>query len=270
VVHVVNATGQRWCVYSGLLWMASLGIGIVLIAGLVPPPAPGLGTQEIARFYVENATRIEVGLVVAILCSAIQFPYPVAVFLQLRRAEGPVAPFAYAQLASGLVGPLLLIFPLFAMAAAAYRADSRDPKIIEALSDLGWLSFVGAGCPVILQVLIIGIAVLRDHGERPVFPRWVGYLNIWSALLFLPGPLVICFTNGPFAWNGVIAFWVPLVVLGIWYVVMSLVLLRAIEDQEATEGATSDGAAPVRASSDAAAAETIDAFQSAPVVRPQS
>ena len=230
---MVNATGQRWCVYSGLLWLALFGTGIVFIAGLVPPPSPAAGTQEIAAFYARNSTRIQAGLAVAILASALQFPYPVAVFLQLRRAEGPQAPLAYAQLASGLVAPLLLIFPLFALATAAYRADSRDPRIIEALSDLGWLSFVGAGCPIILQVLIIGIAVLRDRGERPVLPRWVGYLNIWSALLFLPGALVICFTRGPFAWNGVIAFWVPLVVLAVWYVVMSVVLLRAIKDQEA-------------------------------------
>lgn len=43
------------------------------------------------------------------------------------------------------------------------------------------------------------------------------------------------FKNGPFAWNGVFCFWIPLTAFAIWMVGMFLLLRNAIND-EALEG----------------------------------
>jgi hypothetical protein len=139
-----------------------------------------------------------------------------------------------------MVNPLLFVFPMFAMAAAAYRPDSRSPEITQALNDLGWLALVGFGGPAIVQTVVIAIAILSDHEEHPVFARWVGYFNVWCALLFVPGLLVIVFHSGPFAWNGMFAFWVPLTVFSGWFVVMAVVLFRAIKEEAAREQGADD------------------------------
>lgn len=49
----------------------------------------------------------------------------------------------------------------------------------------------------------------------------------------LPGGLVTFFKSGPFAWNGILAFWLPLTVFGIWYGVMFMLLRKAILGQVA-------------------------------------
>jgi hypothetical protein len=48
-------------------------------------------------------------------------------------------------------------------------------------------------------------------------------------VLLLPGFAVGLFKVGPFAWNGVIAFWVPAVVFGIWFNLMIFAMLKAIK-----------------------------------------
>ena len=60
----------------------------------------------------------------------------------------------------------------------------------------------------------------------------MGYFSLWCAILLAPGILVIVFHTGPFAWNGIFAFWLPLTVLGTWFFVMTVPLLQAIKQQE--------------------------------------
>src|SRR5581483_3345724 len=83
--------------------------------------------------------------------------------------------------------------------------------------------------PALMQCGAVGFAVLGDKSGDPVFPRWVGYYNLWTAFMFLPGALVIFFHTGPFAWNGILAFWVVAVLFGAWFIVMTFVLLQAIK-----------------------------------------
>jgi len=228
----MNARNQRLCAWSGPLMLALFCIGFWGVARLIPPPVPGWSATDLAHYLAEHQTRIRIGLVISMLGVAPGFAFPVAILLQLRRIEGPSSPLAYVQLVTGLLTPVLFILPMFAMAAAAYRPETRSPEITQALNDLGWLMLVGFGGPAILQNIVIAMAVFGDRRGEPVFPRWVGYFNVWAALLFLPGLLVICFQGGPFAWNGVFAFWVPLTVFGAWYAVLTFALLRAVDQEE--------------------------------------
>ncbi len=43
--------------------------------------------------------------------------------------------------------------------------------------------------------------------------------------------MIIFFKSGPFAWTGIIGFWIPAAVFGIWHIVMTVVLLRAIREE---------------------------------------
>ena len=76
----------------------------------------------------------------------------------------------------------------------------------------------------------IALCVFQDD-EQVVFPRWVGYFNIFVATAFLPGALIYYFKSGPFGWNGIFAFWLALFVFCLWYVVMFVVLRASIHRQ---------------------------------------
>jgi hypothetical protein len=229
----VQAGTQRLCAWCGIAFAVLFGLGLWGIADFVPPPSPDLSPEQIADIFRSNTTSIRLGLLITLLAAPLTLPWVVVISLQLRRIEGPQAPLALIQLVSGALGVLVFVVPIMILQAAAFRPEQQDPKIIAALNDVAWLMFVGTFSIAVVQGLAIALAILRDNSPDPVFPRWLGYFNVWTVLLFLPGGLVVFFRTGPFAWNGVLAWWIPLVVFGVWFGVMFLELRKAIAGQEA-------------------------------------
>ena len=68
-----------------------------------------------------------------------------------------------------------------------------------------------------------------------MLPRWLAYFNLWVAFLFVPGGLILFFKTGPFAWNGVFTFWLPLSIFSLWFIVMFVALRKSIANQAAEE-----------------------------------
>jgi hypothetical protein len=84
---------------------------------------------------------------------------------------------------------------------------------------------------VFVQCLAVGACILKDKAED-VYPRWLGYFNIWVAVLFLPGSLLYFFKDGPFAWNGLFVWWIPLSVFFGWFIVMFVMTIKSLNRQE--------------------------------------
>jgi hypothetical protein len=76
---------------------------------------------------------------------------------------------------------------------------------------------------------------LLDARTVPVYPRWVGYFNIWIALLFIPGAFAFILKTGPFAWNGLLSFWLASGAFFSWLIVMTPLTLKAIDRSDAAD-----------------------------------
>jgi hypothetical protein len=221
----MGSKGNAICIWSG---PAALMIffAAILTAGFLPPTSPLLNPAEIGDLYVTHLTRIRIGAILFTISPGLILAFIAAISAQIKRIEGPVSPLAYAQLATGTFGTMpFLVTPLL-WTAATFRLD-RAPEITQALNDFGWIFLVMPAPPVTIQLIVIGIAILQDRGPQPVFPRWAAFLNFWVAILLMPGLLISFFKTGPFAWNGLLAFWLPAVVFGSWVMGMTIVLLRA-------------------------------------------
>ncbi len=229
----MNTRTQLWCLWCGpigiLLWL----VGFVFLGGLMPPPRPSASMQEIQDFYQANTNGIRAGLVLTMIGGTLTGPWVAAISTQLKRIEGRHSPLSYTQLGLGMLGVLLFILPIMTMQVAAFRPD-RDPSQLLLLNDLAWIPFVGVWTCAALQNVAIAVAILLDKDEE-VFPRWVGYFNIWIAALFWPGSLLYFFKEGPFAWNGVLSWWLVVVAFCLWYVVMFFAMLSAIGTQKVKE-----------------------------------
>jgi hypothetical protein len=158
-------------------------------------------------------------------------PFYAVISVQLKRIEGALAPMTYTQLIAGLfaVVPFILFPVLFCV--AVFRPE-RSPQEVMLLSDLAWVFMLMVVPPVIVQFFAIGIAILADRRESPVFPRWVAFFTFWCAVLGVPGVIIVLFKTGPFAWNGLFGFYIPAGLFGVWTFVMAAQLLKAIGRQE--------------------------------------
>jgi hypothetical protein len=231
----VSTRVQTWCAWCGPAFALVFFAGM-LLAGLLPPPSPGRSAQEVAAFYRDDTDLIRLGLFIMMIAAGLTAPFGAVISAQLRRVPGSSA-MVYMQLVGAATGVLAIIVPVLLFTAAAFRPE-RSPELTQLVDDAAWLPFIMNFPPAILQAVAIGVVVLALQRDTVVFPRWVGYYNLWVAVLFIPGGMATFFKHGAFAWNGLLAFWLAAVVFGTWFIVMSVMLRRAIREQAAEEAAT--------------------------------
>jgi hypothetical protein len=99
------------------------------------------------------------------------------------------------------------------------------------LHDAAWLQFLGALAPFLFMLASIAIAAFVDDSDKPVFPRWLGWFNLFAILAFLPDQMIFFFKIGPFAWNGIFGWWIPLFDFFGWILVMFFVLRKAVKEE---------------------------------------
>lgn len=229
-----NTTSQLLLAWGGPASTFCWLLGFLVFAQFIPPLDPAASAEAIKAHYAEHTNMIRIGMWVTMLGGALMGPFWGAVYIQLKRIEGYYAPMANVQLGLGMIVILLFVLPCFALATAAFRPE-RDAELIMLMNDAGWLPFVAGFHCTFVQLFCIGIAILQDK-EQKVFPRWLAYVNFWVALLFLPAGCALFFKTGPFAWNGILAFWLAVVDFCGWYLLLFWYVRKAILKQRAEEG----------------------------------
>jgi hypothetical protein len=207
----------------------------MLIAKLVPPLSPTSSAQDIAHFFITNKLRIRIGVALTLLAACVALPFLAVICLRIRRVEGKWGVLSVTQIFAGVIFVPGFLFPLMVLSAAAFRPEQRSPELTQALNDVFWLMFVGIVGTLVVQALVLTTATFIDRTEPRTFPRWFGYFNVWFALLALPGGAVVIFNEGPLAWNGIFAFWIPLAVFSAWMIAVTVVMVRSISDEEAAD-----------------------------------
>lgn len=223
----MNQRTLQWCNFSGVVFVGMWLIGFLFCAQVVPPPSPNDTATDIAQFYRDHTGGIRFGIMLTLYVSPLYATWSGAVAVQMKRMRGVHPILADVQLVLGGLTVLVFMIPALLLEVAAFRPN-RSPEIIQALNDIPWLMFIGMGATAILQPALIAIATLQDKSPDPVFPRWVGYLNIWAVLLFLPGPVCVFFKTGPLAWDGIFPWWIPFVVFAAWLVIMIVVVHQSL------------------------------------------
>jgi hypothetical protein len=213
------------------MFLLLMYVGWWLIAGFVPPASPLRSADETAAWFGEHPISIRLGVILTLIGSGLQIAFFGTLSVQLKRIEGRWSPCTYTQLVGAATTIVVFLIPCGLWQAAAYRPYD-EPVLTQRLNDAAWLMFIGITITGVLQAVAIGIATLQDARRVPIFPRWSAYANFWVAVLFFPGTIIPFFKSGPFAWNGVIGFWVVLAGYTIWVPVLTVVLLRAVAEQE--------------------------------------
>jgi hypothetical protein len=220
---------QKTMAFCGAAFVLLLFPAMLMI-GLLPPISPMRNATEIAQFWSTNTGLKRLGLVLLLTASGLQAPFGALIAIRIRQMEGSrYSALAYTELVGVGLAVMAIIMPCFFFAAASYRPE-RDPQITQALNDLGWLPFVMNWPAATIQCLAIGFAIFG--AAREVWPRWLGYFNVWCGFIFAAGGLVVLFKNGVFAWNGLLAFWLVAVFFGAWFLIMAWQLWVSVDSPD--------------------------------------
>lgn len=219
-LHMLGA----WC---GVGYVAAVVIGWIAVAGFFPLHQPASGAAEISAIFVADANRIRAGMIIVMFAALIMIPFAALISQLLARVEGGPGLLTYTALLGGAGTMVLTFYPAIWWLVAAFRPE-RAADIIHLMNDMAWLQFIGGVSMYDALPLAIAAAAFCDTSKHPIFPRWVGWYNLWVILMILPDMLLFFFHEGPFAWNGLFGFWVPLAGFGSWWLVMFYVLRRAV------------------------------------------
>jgi len=121
--------------------------------------------------------------------------------------------------------------------ALTFRPGATAPDTVRLFDDFAWLTFIGMYPPALVQNLAIGACILGAAQPATtaarVYPRWLGWLNYAVALAYAVGAPIPFFKRGPFAWDGLIGFWLAAVCFFGWVGLMWWATARAIRREAA-------------------------------------
>jgi hypothetical protein len=230
-IRVLKAAGL-----CGVATVVVFSIGFWAIARLVPAPSPAWSASHIAEMYRTHSFRIELGVVIAMFGAALSAPWVYATSVHLWRI-GRYRVLVLTQIGLGTLLVLEFIMTMIPWQVAAFRT-TLPASSIQLLNDMGWIPFMGLGQTAILECFITAFVILSDTRENPIFPRWVGYFNIWVGLCFVPGTFTAMTRTGPIAWNGGFTFWLAFVAFFAWFIIDGLACYRAASQMEDGRTAT--------------------------------
>ena len=217
--------------WSGFACVVFFIIGGVLLGGMLPPLFNSADpAAEFARKVTEDAFSLRLGSAFMVLSFALFGTLGAGIAAQQRRVEiNPV--FSIVQAIFGAGGMTIGVLVAFAWGLAAFRPELYHPSVIVSWIDYAYflalfsVPLFGGWC------LLIALPILWAEEGREPFPRWVAYVNLWAALLYAPGMLIIFFKDGPFSWHGIVALWIPYIAYFGWILAMSYALLVAAKQQ---------------------------------------
>jgi hypothetical protein len=219
------------CVWAWPIAIVGFAVPFVFVAGFVPPPSPSWSAERIAAFYADNLTGIRVGILCAMFFSALLLPFYAVISAEIKRIEGQPGLLASIQWGGAVV--LVAFFQLIALLwiTASFRQDI-SPELTRTLNDYCWFVWSTLIPTYMIQYICMAVAGFMDRRDRPLWPRWSAYMNLWIAVTGAGGVLAVFFKTGPFAWDGLIGFWIPVLVFAVGMCVNTWLLLRRARHEE--------------------------------------
>lgn len=193
-----------------------------------PPPYPVWSAELTKEFYLQDITQKRFGLAICISVWILMLPWSLVLASLTARAERG---FRVLSLTGALCGAGIVVVGyvmFFLWGVNMFRPDIFAAESMQMFNDLGWFIFVMFWSPGTVWCWAVGLTIILDPSSEPAFPRWVAYVNFWVGLCFFPACTGLFFKEGPFAYDGIFTVWLPASVFFVWYGLMTVLMLRAI------------------------------------------
>ena len=209
-----------------LIWISAF----FLFPGFLHPMSPTMSAEEVAGFYRDEAARIRYSMILFNWFGVGLVPVVVLLALQVRRMAHRTPILSYSLIACAGGPPALFLIANMFWLLGAFRPD-RAPELTMLFNDLAWITFSVMVSYLIAQCLLLALAIYWDRNDTRVFRPWVAHFNVATAVALMPAAFTALALDGPFAWDGLLSFWLKNIAIATWIVVMGVVLGRTIMRQ---------------------------------------
>lgn len=228
----VNPTTMRLFLWSGIVLVIALIVAQGFFMGFIPLLSPTLSPEQVSDIFVERRSDILIGCLIQMIGWSLYALWAIPIIVFIRKMERGIPLLTYASLVNCGGGSVVFILIPLTWAVAAFRAGSVSPDSIMLMNDWVVYLFLYTWVPFTIWLFIVAAAILLNRNEEAPYPRWVAFASIWTGILISPAGTISFFRTGPFAWDGLITFWLVTIVFFSWMVVMTVMSFKAITNME--------------------------------------
>jgi len=194
--------------------------------GLFPAHADWTPAQT-AQFFAEHQFGVQLGCSIWIVGCCFLGIWVAQLSLVMARMEGSMPVWAVVQALAGGGIVVLVMLSCCLWTEASYRVGA-NPDVIVSANDSAWLAILQTWPILSLEMVATAIVMLQDRRAAKLVPDWLSYASIGGAVLLITtgGP---AFTkSGPFAFHGVLGYFLPMLIWGLWFDSHSIFMWRAL------------------------------------------
>lgn len=215
-----------WCIPA---FIVTYLIGFIGLSGFVPPPSPTLSAEEVAAIFEHSRNAIRGGqLLCMVVAGLFYIPFTVLISVHMARVEGRYPILAGMQLTGNAILIVYFILCSLMWSAVAFRPE-YDPQLVRFVNDATWLIFVMMYPTYVVALLAMSIVGFIDKRPVPIWPRWFSFITLWVVAGGIWGGFATFFKTGPFAWDGLLGFWVPVGTYLVWLIVLFPLLIKLVK-----------------------------------------
>jgi hypothetical protein len=225
----------RLCAWAGPIFMIGYSLSWGLLGMNIPPISPDISIGDLHSHYIDHNLRLRTAMLISVLFAPFYFVMSVIVSRVIQKIEGLDGPLSVIEQIGGTLTTVVMFVGGVCWLTASFRIDERTPEIIRLLHDFGWMFFDTTFIATNIQTCATGIAILRDKRAEPLYPRWLAWFSFAEAAIAMPVVLMPFFTHGPFAWNGLMNYWIGFSMFFGWTLLFSIYNFDAIKRLELEE-----------------------------------
>ncbi|MET0545199.1 MAG: hypothetical protein ABWZ40_02710 [Caulobacterales bacterium] len=212
----ISHRAQKALLLWGYVSMVIFGIAYYFLIKMLPTLPATLTAEETAAFYKENGLSIRIGALVAGWTSAFMVPVGAVIAVQMARLEKGMPILSIAAFGGAMMMSIFLVLPPIMWGTAAFSPD-RPAEVTLLMHEFANLTLVTTDQYYMFLFFPLAYLSIRQKVDpNSPFTKWYGWYTLWTAIVFEVGPLGFLPRTGPFAWDGVVVYWLPLTTFGLW------------------------------------------------------
>jgi hypothetical protein len=226
-----------WCNW---VFVALTAIGWLGIAHFFAPARADLGLDATKVWFSEtHHWGTLIGCSVFYVAAGILTPGSISFGMMLARVEGRWPLWSLTTGVCGVFISLIIFFNACAWIVSAYRPET-GADVIQAFNDWAWFAFLLGWIYLAIEMVASAIVELQDDRTEPMVPRWLAWLTLAGAatLICAAGPAF--FKSGPFAYHGLLAFYLPVVTWGGYLTLTTWYMLIEADRMARPDGASAE------------------------------
>jgi hypothetical protein len=218
---------DSWAPYgavAGAIAVVLFAIGSLLTGNR---PAFNASGAEVAVHLSEERTRIQVGSAFLAAVAPFLVWFLATVASLTRTGEPGVRRAGAVAFGCGVIFIALFLADVTMLAVAALRPENMvaAPELAVTLRDFEFLAMGTAAFAAAGMLAACSVIAIRHNA---IWPAWLGWLAAVAAIAYVLRVGTLLTTQGPFAADGVLGLWVPVIAIAGWILLASVVLALTI------------------------------------------